>query len=97
MSIETVKDKTPLYCSFCGKSQHDVERLIAGPTVFICNECVLLCSDIMENARIERAVQRYLDAQGIEARQGHDPQGHGAKHESPVAEGDAPKGSPHAP
>jgi len=37
-----------LYCSFCGKSQHQVERLIAGPKVFICNECVALCDDIIE-------------------------------------------------
>lgn len=39
--------KDTLYCSFCGKSQHDVERLIAGPTVFICNECTDLCEDIV--------------------------------------------------
>jgi ClpX C4-type zinc finger len=37
-----------LYCSFCGKSQHHVEKLIAGPSVFICNECVGLCNDILE-------------------------------------------------
>lgn len=36
-----------LYCSFCGKSQHEVKKLIAGPTVFICNECVSLCMDII--------------------------------------------------
>ena len=36
-----------LYCSFCGKSQHEVQRLIAGPQVFICNECVSLCTDII--------------------------------------------------
>jgi len=38
---------TTLFCSFCGKSQHDVKKLIAGPTVFICDECVELCNDIM--------------------------------------------------
>ena len=38
-----------LYCSFCGKSQHDVAKLIAGPTVFICNECVGLCDVILED------------------------------------------------
>jgi hypothetical protein len=37
-----------LYCSFCGKSQHHVEKLIAGPSVYICNECVDLCNDIIE-------------------------------------------------
>src|SRR4029077_165514 len=36
-----------LYCSFCGKSQHEVRKLIAGPTVFICDECVELCTDII--------------------------------------------------
>jgi hypothetical protein len=36
----------PLHCSFCGKSQHDVRKLIAGPAVFICDECVELCVDI---------------------------------------------------
>ena len=37
-----------LYCSFCGKSQHHVEKLIAGPSVYICNECVAICRDIIE-------------------------------------------------
>ena len=40
--------KNTLYCSFCGKSQHDVRKLIAGPTVFICDECVELCMDIIK-------------------------------------------------
>ena len=40
-------DKTELYCSFCGKSQHEVKKLIAGATVFICDECVELCMDII--------------------------------------------------
>ena len=39
--------KNTLYCSFCGKSQHEVKKLIAGPTVFICDECVELCMDII--------------------------------------------------
>jgi ATP-dependent Clp protease ATP-binding subunit ClpX len=39
--------KSTLYCSFCGKSQHEVKKLIAGPTVFICDECVELCNDII--------------------------------------------------
>jgi hypothetical protein len=37
------------YCSFCGKPQHEVRKLVAGPTVFICDECVGLCSGIVEN------------------------------------------------
>ncbi len=41
-----------LYCSFCGKSQHEVRKLIAGPTVFVCDECVELCNDIIENEDI---------------------------------------------
>ena len=36
-----------LYCSFCGKSQHEVRKLIAGPSVFICDECIELCNDII--------------------------------------------------
>jgi len=39
--------KNTLYCSFCGKSQHEVRKLIAGPTVFICDECINLCTDII--------------------------------------------------
>jgi ATP-dependent Clp protease ATP-binding subunit ClpX len=39
--------KNTLYCSFCGKSQQEVRKLIAGPTVFVCNECVELCMDII--------------------------------------------------
>ena len=36
-----------LYCSFCGKSQHEVKKLIAGPSVYVCDECVELCNDII--------------------------------------------------
>jgi hypothetical protein len=43
-----------LYCSFCRKSQHDVKTLIAGPNTFICNECVALCDDIVEDNEVER-------------------------------------------
>ena len=43
----TTDAKNTLYCSFCGKSQHEVRKLIAGPTVFICDECVELCMDII--------------------------------------------------
>ncbi len=44
----TSNNKNILYCSFCGKSQHEVRKLIAGPTVFICDECVELCMDIIK-------------------------------------------------
>ena len=44
----TTNNKNILYCSFCGKSQHEVRKLIAGPTVFFCDECVELCMDIIK-------------------------------------------------
>ncbi len=47
MATKTGDSKNTLYCSFCGKSQHEVRKLIAGPTVFICDECVELCMDII--------------------------------------------------
>ena len=47
MVNKTSDSKNTLYCSFCGKSQHEVRKLIAGPTVFICDECVELCMDII--------------------------------------------------
>ena len=45
--VSGTNSKNTLYCSFCGKSQHEVRKLIAGPTVFICDECVELCMDII--------------------------------------------------
>ncbi len=50
MGGNSINDKTsgPLHCSFCGKSQDEVPKLIAGPSIFICNECVQLCSDILQ-------------------------------------------------
>lgn len=53
--------KNTLYCSFCGKSQHEVRKLIAGPTVFICDECVELCTDIIREEN---------KSSGIKARDG---------------------------
>ena len=47
MAKSTEDSKSTLFCSFCGKSQHEVKKLIAGPTVFICDECVELCMDII--------------------------------------------------
>ncbi|MDR0775116.1 MAG: ATP-dependent Clp protease ATP-binding subunit ClpX [Azonexus sp.] len=46
-----------LYCSFCGKSQHEVKKLIAGPSVFICDECIALCNDIIRDELPEEAVK----------------------------------------
>jgi len=48
MSDNEKSEKEKLHCSFCGKSQHEVKKLIAGPTVFICDECVDLCTDIIK-------------------------------------------------
>lgn len=50
-----------LYCSFCGKSQHEVRKLIAGPSVFICDECVDLCNDIIREEIQEAAVEGNSD------------------------------------
>jgi len=46
-----------LYCSFCGKSQHEVKKLIAGPSVFICDECIELCNDIIRDEVAAEAEQ----------------------------------------
>lgn len=56
---ESGNQKNSLYCSFCGKSQHEVVKLIAGPTVFICDECVELCDEIIiEESHGERVLVR---------------------------------------
>jgi ATP-dependent Clp protease ATP-binding subunit ClpX len=50
-----------LYCSFCGKSQHEVKKLIAGPSVFICDECIELCNDIIrDEVPADRAAGRQV-------------------------------------
>jgi hypothetical protein len=57
----------PLYCSFCGKSQHEVRKLIAGPTVFICDACVEVCRDIVAEAEpqtVTEALVRVAEAAG---------------------------------
>ena len=51
-------NKNILYCSFCGKSQHEVRKLIAGPTVFICDECVELCMDIIKEENKDSFVNK---------------------------------------
>ena len=57
------KDDKLLYCSFCGKSQHEVRKLIAGPSVFVCDECVELCNEIIreeaEDVEAEAAAHRF--------------------------------------
>ena len=59
--IDNHDSKNTLYCSFCGKSQHEVRKLIAGPTVYICNECVELCMDIVK----EDGKNRIFDGEGL--------------------------------
>ena len=77
---EDDNNKSTLFCSFCGKSQHEVKKLIAGPTVFICDECVELCMDIIKEehkssfqknsdgvptpAEINRVLDDYVIGQG---------------------------------
>ncbi|PHQ78954.1 MAG: ATP-dependent Clp protease ATP-binding subunit ClpX [Coxiella sp. (in: Bacteria)] len=57
----TQETKQTLYCSFCGKSQHEVKKLIAGPSVFVCNECVELCNDIISEEEQTDAALVSLD------------------------------------
>lgn len=52
-ALAAFKAKPTLYCSFCGKSQHDVKKLIAGSTVFICDECVEVSMNIILEANIK--------------------------------------------
>ena len=56
MSDDKSVDNKLLYCSFCGKSQQDVKKLIAGPSVFVCDECVELCNDIIREELIDQEV-----------------------------------------
>ncbi len=62
-SSDTSDTKNTLYCSFCGKNQHEVRKLIAGPNVFICNECVELCTDIIQEEDKSQLVS--ADGDGI--------------------------------
>ncbi|MEN3379269.1 MAG: ATP-dependent Clp protease ATP-binding subunit ClpX [Hyphomicrobiales bacterium] len=61
---EPAPQKAALYCSFCRKSQHDVRCLIAGPAVFICDECVELCDDIVEDEKIQTLLQADEQSEG---------------------------------
>ena len=50
-------------CSFCGKSQEQVERLIAGPNIFICNECVALCQEIIQEEHVSQCAPEHAPEQ----------------------------------
>lgn len=56
----TKNDDKLLYCSFCGKSQHEVKKLIAGPSVFVCDECVELCNDIIREELQEKPMRQLI-------------------------------------
>lgn len=58
MSEDNNNDDKLLYCSFCGKSQHEVKKLIAGPSVFVCDECVELCNDIIREEMLESSPEQ---------------------------------------
>ncbi|MBU4242955.1 MAG: ATP-dependent Clp protease ATP-binding subunit ClpX, partial [Proteobacteria bacterium] len=64
-----IKKSSDLSCSFCGKTQVDVQRLIAGPDVYICDECVSLCNDIMAQETVSEEFEdgRLLPPQEIKA------------------------------
>ncbi|GAA0290143.1 ATP-dependent protease ATP-binding subunit ClpX [Psychrosphaera haliotis] len=62
MSEPTENDSKLLYCSFCGKSQHEVKKLIAGPSVYVCDECVDLCNDIIREEIKEISPKRDADS-----------------------------------
>ncbi|MDA8621786.1 ATP-dependent protease ATP-binding subunit ClpX [Psychrosphaera sp.] len=62
MSESTENDSKLLYCSFCGKSQHEVKKLIAGPSVYVCDECVDLCNDIIREEIKEISPKRDADS-----------------------------------
>jgi ATP-dependent protease Clp ATPase subunit len=53
------KKDLPLYCSFCGKREDEVRKLIAGPTVFICNECIELGMYIIKENEVEKGMKEY--------------------------------------
>ena len=66
--------KVDIACSFCGKAHKEVDKIIAGPSVYICNECVALCQDIMEHDRADRAAKReeLAGPQAIETEEQHE-------------------------
>lgn len=71
---QTTGGEKLLYCSFCGKSQHDVKKLIAGPSVYICDECVDLCQDIISAEATLMFDQVSETAESSESRQQVSPQ-----------------------
>ena len=60
MSQNSSEGKGNLSCSFCGKSQKEVKKLIAGPSVYICDECITLCNDIIADELVARLGARCM-------------------------------------
>jgi len=69
--IKSHRNET-LYCSFCGKSQHEVKKLIAGPSVFVCNECVMLCNDIIREEEFAEVSSKSKTKRLLNPRELHD-------------------------
>jgi ATP-dependent Clp protease ATP-binding subunit ClpX len=62
MNDELPSHKLPelkIYCSFCGKSEKEVRKMVQGPTVYICNECIVLCLDIVKETEEEKGIREY--------------------------------------
>ena len=88
--VSNGESKKPLLCSFCGKNQHEVRKLIAGPTVFICDECVELCMDIISEENksslvksrdgVPTCVYRKLDSAVVVMKAAKDGRRHEAAH-----------------
>jgi ATP-dependent Clp protease ATP-binding subunit ClpX len=56
----TKKRRRPRYCSFCGKDEHEVFKLVSGPTVFICDECVAACQELIAEEKIDRGAMAVI-------------------------------------
>ena len=65
MATQNNGSDNTLYCSFCGKSQHDVKKLIAGPTVFICDECIELCNEIIQEELSDKKADSDKEKDGL--------------------------------
>jgi ATP-dependent Clp protease ATP-binding subunit ClpX len=61
VSLQLVKKKRrPVYCSFCGKAEHEVFKLVSGPVVMICDECVAACQEIITKEKIDRGAMAVI-------------------------------------
>lgn len=58
---ENTKDNHPVRCSFCGKAQDEVKKIVAGPGVYICDECIELCKDILDEEFFEESSFEFME------------------------------------